>query len=211
MKKYIRLAAFLLCALLLFTGCSRTQADEPSLYSRGLDVISLLSEMAGNDTWLDILTANESIQERITQAAASDYAQPSVVYQLSFPLAAASDLVNIPDFSALPESLRTALSHRLYPALVNQINAAAGAEALAAAASCTASKTFHSSACTTDMLYLYTFESGCPVAVVFTPGEDSTVTATATLLLNEDFPSHSPEDLRKYFSSDALEITTVSP
>ncbi len=29
--------------------------------------------------------------------------------------------------------------------------------------------------------------------------------------INEDFPSHSPEDLRKYFSSDALEITTVSP
>lgn len=211
MKKHIRLASFILCALLLFTGCSRTQADEPSLYDHGLDVIGLLSEMASNDTWVDILTANKSIRERITQAAASDYTQPAAVYQLSFPMEDASALANIPDFSSLPESLRTALSHRLYSVLVNQINAAAGAEVLAAATVCTASKAFQSRECTTDMLYLYTFESGCPIAVVFTPGEDSTVTATATLLLNQDFPSRSPEDLHKYFSSDALKVTAVSP
>lgn len=208
MRKYMTIIPAALVTLVL-CGCGNAAAKDSSLYTQGLDVANLVVQAAQSDAYLDQLSGNSSLREILEDAAQGDYSTPKAVYELRF-----SSLPEVSD--TLPEPLATALHQQLLPTMISQLNAAAGAETLAAASVCTMTKTFVSSDATDDTLYLYQYEAGFPIAVIFTPGEDGAVSASGCFLLCPDFPHQgTAEEIADSFAqilgSSAPQVTAVSP
>ena len=93
----------------------------------------------------------------------------------------------------MSDRLRSFMEERIQAAIATEINAAGGAMLLAASSICTASKTFVCQELTENAIYLYTYGDGVPAAVSFLRGEDGSVSATASFLLDESFPADDPE------------------
>lgn len=208
MKKCMTIVLAVLVTLVLY-GCGNAAAKDSSLYTQGLDVANLVVQAAQSDAYLDQLSGNASLREILEDAAQGDYSSPKAVYELRFS--------SLPvETDTLPEPLATALHQQLLPTLISQLNAAAGAETLAAASVCTMTKTFVSSDATDDTLYLYQYETGSPIAVIFTPGEDGAVSARGCFLLCPDVPQQgTAEEIADSFAQilgiSAPQVTAVSP
>lgn len=208
MKKCMTIVLAVLVTLVL-CGCSNAAPKESSLYAQGLDVANLVVQAAQSDAYLDQLSGNASLREILEDAAQGDYSSPKAVYELRFS--------SLPvETDTLPEPLATALHQQLLPTMISQLNAAAGAETLAAASVCTMSKTFVSSDATDDTLYLYQYEAGFPIAVIFTPGEGGAVSAKGCFLLCPDVPQQgTAEEIADSFAqilgSSAPQVTAVFP
>ncbi len=196
-----RLIAALCLILLLFAGC----AKEPSLYDRGMEVVALLEELVGSESYVSAFTANDSIASLILgRLAQGDRSAPRAVYALTFPEAALTEDHTL----SMSEGLQKYLSQRALSAIPTQANARAGVEPLAAASVCTVGKTFP---CREgqDILYIYTFADALPVSVVFTTGEEGTASATGTFLLDPDFPD-SADGIAEYFAELGAMVTEVT-
>lgn len=204
-----KLFSLVLSVVFLFSLTACDSTEEPSLYDRGLEIVSLTEEVMGNDAYLDMLSVSEPLRNIIAEAASGDYTQPSAVYMLSFPDSSALAFAGIEDSTALPESVLEAVTHRLYAAVISQVNAMGGAEVLAAASMCSVGKTFVSTTAAENTIYLYIYEKGCPIAVTFTIGEDHTVTATGNVILYKDFPCSSPEEMEAFWGPGLLQISPV--
>lgn len=194
-KKLIILIIMLMIA---FSGCAGSRNGGKSLYEHGMDVIMLMDEMVSNSSYGRLMSGSGEIEQIRQTLAAGDYAAPQAVYEIEVPtfgdmLALAESNTAIGSFS---DSLKKLLDNRSASSLVNLINSQNGAAAIASASVYTAGKTFVSSETTGNTLYLYTFQNGNPIAVVFTAGEDSTVTATGTFLVVDGFDTESVEQLQ---------------
>ena len=212
MKKIIKTAAAVLTAAMLLTlsACGGTPAktQEKSLYDHGLGLVALLDEMAGSEEYLAIYSASEELNAIVSEAAQGDFTNPRTVYKITageLPPELAEELA---EFDSLPETLRENIRSRMFAAMVTQINAQAGPTTLAATSICTAGKTFVSAELTENMIYIYTFENAVPVAVTFTMGEDSAVSAGATFLLYDGFTG-SIEDVAQFLSGIGLKIEEI--
>lgn len=208
MKKYMTIVLAVLVTLAL-RGCGNAAAKDSSLYAQGLDVANLVVQAAQSDAYLDQLSGNSSLREILEDAAQGDYSTPKAVYELRFS--------SLPEESdTLPKPLAKALHQRLLPTMISRLNAAAGAETLAAASVCTMGKTFVASNVTEDVLYLYQYETGYPIAVIFTPGEGGAVSASGCFLLCPDVPQQgTAEEIADSFAQilgiSAPQVTAVSP
>lgn len=200
-----KILSVILILLLTLTACGTADAPEKSLYEQGLEVIVLMDEMIHSEGYVDIYTGSEVIQEIIHTLAKGDYAAPKAVYAISLP--AGGLPTEIPKDAS--DALRNTIQHRMVSAVVTQINAMSGAETLAAASVCTAGKTFVSTELTEDLIYLYTYNNAHPIAVTFTSGEDSTVTASGMFLLHEDFPRDSAEEMEAFLSELSVSVTQL--
>ena len=71
-----------LAMILSLSACSSNQnhAETKSLYAQGLDVVGLMSEMAGTNGYADIYTGNSEIKTVIQNIASGDYSAPQTVY-----------------------------------------------------------------------------------------------------------------------------------
>lgn len=200
----------MICVMTLVLALAACGKEEPTLCDRGLEVIDLMEEAIHSEAYLDLMSAAQPLREKIAQAAQGDYRNPKAVYAISFSTDVLQMYSGVLEPVDLPETLTDVVEHRLLAALVSQVNAAGGMEALAASAMCTVSKTFVGSEPKQDLIYLYTFESGCPVAVTFTTGEDNSVSATATIILYEDFPSGSAAEIQAFFGGKSVAVTCIS-
>lgn len=61
-----------------------------------------------------------------------------------------------------------------------------------------------------NALYIYVFEDAVPAAVCFTPGEDGTVSAAGTFILNRDFPTGSAREIEAYLTDYGAAATVVA-
>ena len=110
----------------------------------------------------------------------------------------------------LSENLKAVMRRKTVgTALITQINAQNGATNLAATTICTAGKTFVGSEGEGDAIYLYVYENACPAAVSFVRGEDNSVSASGTFILNDGFDASSPESLEKFFGESGAVIESV--
>ncbi|MBP3634132.1 MAG: hypothetical protein J6J43_06135 [Oscillospiraceae bacterium] len=204
MKNWMAMGLVLIL-LLGLSACSR----EASLYEHGLDVVQLLSEMAQSEECIGVYTADEDVSSVVHMIGAQDHWAPKAVYAVSVSeevLATVAELENM-DVS---EEVQAVLKHRVIGSLIPQINAAAGANALAATSICTAGKTFVCEACKTDVIYIYTYENAAPAAVTFVVGEDGTVSANGTFIVNENFSCSTAEDVKAHFGDIAVEVTQIT-
>lgn len=187
--------------LIALSGCAGPGNSRKSLYEHGMDVIALMEEMVGSSSYGSLMSSAAEIEQIRQTLADGDYAAPQTVYEIEFPtlgdiLTYAESEVTTESFS---DSLNKLLDNRSASSLINLINSRSGTAALATSSVYTASKTFVSSGTKESTIYLYTFQNGNPIAVVFTTGEDSTVTATGTFLMADGFDAASVEQLQALF------------
>ncbi len=181
-----------------------------SLYEQGLELITLMQEMAGNDTYMSLYSSSTELQEIISVVAEGDYSAPKEVYKITIDEKLLLSLGGEVSMDGMSEQLQEYMCARLYASIATQLNARlGGANVLAAASICTASKTFVNSEITENMIYLYTYENAKPVVITFIPGEDNTVSASGYFILCEEPETDTLEELKEYLDVFAGTIEVV--
>ena len=207
-----RRAAAILCmaAAAVLWGCAGSAGTggetEAALYDRGMEVVSLMAEMAGSQEYIGYATGDGEIEEALQEMAAGDYTAPEAVYSISAPGGSLLEAIGLGNGDGMSEELQEFLRQRMLAALVSQINGMDSVVSLAAANVCAASCTFVDSSLEEDVLYLYIFPDTAPAAVAFTAGEDGAVYASGSLLLNDSFPCGSGEEIQEFFGRLGMEI-----
>ncbi len=184
--------------LLFFCSCGVT---EKTLLDRGLAVISLMDDMMENDAYVEILVdgSTEDYCDRLQLLSQADYENPTAVYELTV---AAEQVLGIDEEAdALPPRLASYLSSKALQSVISQWNSVQGVDALVVASLLTANVCFTDASVTTDTLYLYTFDAGYPIAVVFLPGDDGAVMASGCLVMCDMLLGCSAQTLEDTLSS----------
>ena len=209
-RKCISAIATSLILLLTLSGCGTQKIDGKSLREHGMDIVKIMEEMVKNADYGKLTGGdNNTLEENRVQLATGDYAAPAAVYGMSLPsfqsiLTLVGESEESYNFS---EALNTQLDNKSASVLVNQLNSMKGVSALAGTSLYTAGKVFVSNELTENTIYLYTFQNGYPIAVVFTVGEDHAVTAQGTFLLWEDIDQGSLETLQNLLKTFGISDT----
>lgn len=202
-------------ALMLGLGaCNNNSSggETKSLYSQGLELVGMMSELTKSEDYVNVYTPNEDIKNIIAEIGNNDYSvAPKAVYSISISeddLAALSELNGINNLS---DELKDVLSRKTLGAVITQINGMSGVDNLAAASLCTVGKTFVNENVTEDTIYLYTYENALPVAVTFAVGDDFSISANGVFVMYEDFTCSSAAEIENFFSEIAVEAKEVAP
>lgn len=207
MKKVCSLL-FLWLFMLSLTACGGT-VKEKSLYTHGMELISIMEEMTQSDAYLALYTASPEIAEIISAAGQGDYSSPKAVYEIT----PTADLLGAgaDSLGSLSAPLKSYITSRTNSILASQINAAGGAQILAASNICTAGKTFVNTGFSGSTIYLYTFARGAPAIVTFTAGENYSVSASGCFLFSDPFKAGTAEDVEQYFKEAGASVSVVNP
>lgn len=188
------LTAMLILILVLgLCGCGKDKA----LYEQGLSIVSLMQEMAGSEAYMQ-LSANESITSRLDAVREGDYSEPTAVYKLDVGDDAMNTLTGTA-LTGISDELKECMDFRTCYALVSQINAASGVEAIAAASICSVSRSFADKSLKGCAIFLYEYADAPDAAVVFSAGEDGTVYASGVFILNDELKTNSSESIEEFF------------
>ena len=213
MKKRIVAIAMAFALLLSLCACggeSTSTSEGKALLDHGLDVIATMDEMADSDEYINFYTASKDMAEIVKKIRKGDHSAPVAVYKITIAKEAIEAWDMLSGLDGLSENLKTAMRQKSFgAALITQINAQNGATTLAATTICTAGKTFVSTEGDGDAIYLYVYENACPAAVSFVRGEDNTVSASGTFILNDGFDAGSPESLEAFFGEVGAVIEEI--
>lgn len=213
MKKRIVAIAMAFALLLSLCACggeSTSTSEGKALLDHGLDVIATMDEMADSDEYINFYTASKDMAEIVKKIRKGDHSAPVAVYKITIAKEAIEAWDMLSGLDGLSENLKTAMRQKAFgAALITQINAQNGATTLAATTICTAGKTFVSTEGDGDAIYLYVYENACPAAVSFVRGEDNTVSASGTFILNDGFDAGSPESLEAFFGEVGAVIEEI--
>ena len=211
-KRMIALAmAFaLMLSLCACGGESGTASGGKSLLEHGLEVVATMDEMAGSDEYINFYTGSKDMAEIVKDIGKGDHSAPTAVYKITIAKEAMDAWDMLGGLEGLSENLKTAMRQKAFgAALITQINAQNGATTLAATTVCSAGKTFVSTEEDGDAIYLYVYENACPAAVSFVKGEDNSVSASGTFIINDGFDASSPESLQEFFGETGAVIENV--
>lgn len=213
MKKRIVAIAMAFALLLSLCACggeSTSTSEGKALLDHGLDVIATMDEMADSDEYINFYTASKDMAEIVKKIRKGDHSAPVAVYKITIAKEAIEAWDMLSGLDGLSENLKTAMRQKAFgAALITQINAQNGATTLAATTICTAGKTFVSTEGDGDAIYLYVYENACPAAVSFVRGEDNTVSASGTFILNDGFDAGSPDSLEAFFGEVGAVIEEI--
>ena len=197
LKQAVKLILPTLGAFLLLGAYSGTNSLSSALYQEGLSTVSVMEEMAENEDWVNLFSSNQNLASILSAVGDGDYSHPKAVYQIRL-----SD--------AFSDTLQAYLRATVQSSIAAQINAKGGADALAAASACTASRIFFCDDLHENLLYLYTYENAAPAMISFLVGEDGAVSATGLFILYNGFPTGSAAEIQQFLSSLNVEVTEVS-
>ena len=196
MKKITAITLCMVMILAVLTGCAAKV--ETSLYEQGLSLIAIMEEMGKSDLYHATMTSSDTVIGKLEAIRRGDFSEPDAVYTIALN----------EDYIAMMSDWEE-MNTKLIGAFATQINALAGAETLAASAVCAAGKTFVAESCKENMLYLYVFEEGVPVAVTFVPGEGGAVSASGTFILYDGVDFSDENALRDFFAGMGAEIKVL--
>lgn len=185
------------------------KGEQKSIYEQGLDVISLMEEMAKSENYSELYSNDPELKEIISAVGEGDYSQPKKVYRIKVPESMISVIAEMANIDSMSDSLREYVLSKAQATIATQINAAGGASMIAATSICTAGKTFVNEELTENTIYLYTYESGAPAVVSFTVGEGGAVSASGTFLFSEGFKTDTAEHIKQFFTEIAVEVTEI--
>ena len=208
--RFRNILAACLGAAMLLASCGTPESELPSLEVRGMQIVSMLEEIAESEEYLSIYSADPELLDIIDSFAEGDRSDPKTIYRITLSEESVKALCGTDVLTSLSPKLREFLEGRVQASVINIANARGGSTALAATSICTAGRTFVSDEITDDTIYLYTFEDAVPVAVAFTVGEGNTVTASGTFLIADELNTDSPETVREFFSEIDLSVEVVS-
>ena len=210
LKQAAKLILPTLGAFLLLGAYSGTNSLSSALYQEGLSTVSMMEEMAENEDWVNLFSSNQNLTSILSAVGDGDYSHPKAVYQIRLSDETVSHLARNADLEAFSDTLQAYLRATVQSSIAAQINAKGGADALAAASACTASRIFFCDDLHENLLYLYTYENAAPAMISFLVGEDGAVSATGLFILYNGFPTGSAAEIQQFLSSLNVEVTEVS-
>ena len=213
MKRRVFELAMTFVLVLSLCACgdqSGNTTTNKTLLEHGLDVIATMDEMADSDEYISFYSGNKEMAEIVKEIGKGDHSAPVAVYKITVDEKAMGAWDMLSGLEGLSENLKTAMRQKAFgAALITQINAQNGATTLAATTICTAGKTFVSTEGDGDAIYLYVYENACPAAVSFVRGEDNSVSASGTFILNDGFDASSHESLEAFFGEAGAVIEEI--
>ena len=213
MKKRIIAIGISIVLGLGMCGWGGGNSSNKTLYEQGLEVISLMEEMASSDTYLKMYSMSSDIQDIVRTVGEGDFSEPKAIYKVTISeetLSALAEITGSEEIEGLSDTLKDYVQSRMNGAIISQVNAMGGAAKVVAASICMGEKTFVSDELTESVIYLYTYESAVPVAISFVVGEDGTVSATGNFILYEDFNVDTEQDIKDFFKEFSVEVEDVT-
>lgn len=163
---------------------SASQEADPQLLKVAAALTEMLDEIASSDDYVSLMGGGGNIQETIRAWGTHRHAVPRAVYQAELSTTPANDALQ-PLRDHASDALWKQATSRINSALASQINAAKGAETLAASAICTVQTAFTTAGDMEQIHYILLYDDAAPVMVSFTPypqESGAAVTASATFL-----------------------------
>lgn len=211
-RKYIALILALACLAGVAGGALAEEQPGESLYTRGLEVVRLMSEIAGTEAYVGLHTDDDAVKAIAAEVGGQDHSAPKAVYEISFRSFYLAMLGQLAAGGA-SEELRTHAERQYMGSLAAMANGES-AGTLAASVLCSVEKTFVDEDFEGVAVYLYTYEDAAPVLVTFAAGDGGAVSAQGSFLLG-DFACGSAEEAQASF--DALtggvtgKVTEIQP
>ena len=197
MKKF-SVVLFILCAILVFSACEKT--EYPTFEEKGMELVDIIEEMINSEEYLEVYgVRDEDVLGLIKDAAEGDYSEAEHIYELKFDNLA-DDMVD--NYNKLPRSLKDMMKNRAYGAYISSLNSVVGSTPLVAASMTTASSVFATDK-DENTIYIYTFEEGFPIAVTFVVNDEGICSASGTFLFGADnYDFSSAKKLEKSLDDD---------
>lgn len=202
--KYRNILCAVLAAMML-TSC----AGGKSPVEHGMEVVGLMDELVGNRDYLSALSGNAEVLEIAAELDDGSYETYRSVYRIIPDAGRIRESLGLADVT-MSDGLRTYFDNGALASVITKINAAQGLNETVASSVCTAGKKFVCRDITEHCIYLYTFENGTPIAVVFGKGDDGAVSASGYFILDEDADLRSLEDVQKLFEEYSPDVTVVA-
>ncbi len=199
------IAGLLSCVVLvmLFASCNK----EPSTLTEcGTEVISLMAEMIESEDYQSLYNLSAAYDEAISKLREGNYAKSIAVYELSVPMEALLDTAVSED--AYSEDLYQYICSSAYMSLASRVNQSSDVEAVVVSTVFCAQKSFVNENSVGNKIYLYVFESGCPIALTFATDGDNIVRAVGHFILNDAFLTDDEQSIEE--SCEALGIKGVT-
>ena len=212
MKAFNKFVAVVLSLIVVagVSGC-KPEADQPleytQIYEAGLDITYILGEMAASEEYLTFFTGDTAVKDVVKKLGEGDYTKPKAVYEIVITDEMLEGLVDTASLEGATDELKKNLTDRVRGSFITQLNGTAGVNSLAASSICTAGKTFINPIAD-DILLVYTYENGYPIAVTFTAESDGSAGASGTFVMVENFDSI--EGIKSYFSDTDIEVIEVT-
>lgn len=208
MKKLTSLLILAAIAATALCGCSAGTSNEQYLYDLGIDVAETMKKLVKSDDYAEVYGAPDYVRDFVDDKVdLSDYDKPDKVYAVS--LADAEEFYESviggePKWNDLDGVTREQLAARLAVdcglTVISQMNAQQGTDALAAAAIYIAFVADEELKLDEPVTYVYVYESGTIVAVMFNEGG----TAKGQLIFTNE-----PDDIDEVFEDSGCDVRKI--
>ena len=197
MKRFLKFMCLVLCVtcIVSLVACNgsnnQTGGAEPvepvseqGLYDSGVVITSVVGEMVNSETFVGLMSLPSQSVEMVK---ASDYNAPINAYKITPP--SFQTMLELMEGEQLIEGLSSNLLEQMEGRydinyILTTLTNAYGSHALIARSSFMAKKVFDG-ALSETVVYLYLFETGKPIAVVFTPFGEKQFTANGGFVFGE--------------------------
>lgn len=212
MKKSTGITTTALLSIFALSACGNNKINNEtkSLYSHGLEVVQLMTEMTQTQEYIDIV-APDDLKSIIQELADGDYSTPKAVYSIKASEKDLATIAEIKNFDNISDNLKPLILSKIYGSFIARVNSMGGVEDVAVAGLCTAGKTFVNEDATGNIIYLYTYDNAVPVAATFVTGDDNSVSANGTFVMYDEFTCDSVDEIKDFFNYINVEVTEVNP
>jgi len=178
----------LLIGLLLMTILTSCNETTKSLVECGEDVISLMAEMVDSENYRLLYNLPAAYDKTISNLRNGNYSKSSAVYELSISEDDLFESINTNiDKESFSEDLYKNVCSSAYISFASLINQKGGVEAMSISTAFSAQKSFVNKEMDANKVYLYVFENGCPILIIFSAGEEGSFRAIGYFIINDTF------------------------
>jgi hypothetical protein len=200
--------------LAVFVCASAVSCDLPSKtpIEQGYEIISIIDEKMNSDKLASSYGMPEYALETLEALRAADYTGNAEVYQLYMPRDVYfkklfGEDVSQDDFSETLYNSLAAISASIIAHAIT--NTTKDYKAIAVLSMTSYGQAFVDSSIDEDLLYLYVFNSGAPIIVSMHPSGNGAVTASGSLIVNDEFNTSDKESIERSFARFGYEGVTA--
>ncbi len=180
------------CLTLMLTACNaakekndKPKTDSDMLYNKGLEMVSLLNEMAASEEYRTLYSTAE-LDNIVTELTNGTYENCIAVYQVNISDTQLQNYLKLAglEMDGLSDNLLSQITKRAYGGIITQLIAKqSGVNAIAVTSIVSSSSMFVYEELKEPTMYIYEYDDRYPVVVSFYPGDDGAVSAGASFFL----------------------------
>ena len=206
MKNIFKFICLFICFFpLIFVGCNNQQ---PNLYSKGLELTNQIGIMVNDNNALKLLYGNTY---DFSNFIADDYNRPTNVYSFSIPTAEQQFLtdknITQEEWNSLSKPWKHYISKNLASSFINRVNIDVSSIADFSKASVLKTSATFEGKIKESIGYLFVFEKGTPITIIFSPETANTYSATGMFFLYDKCSSL--ESIQSLFSQYSSTVHVV--